>query len=322
MKKEEFILLAKKYQEGLCSPEEKISYEKILEELMQENVLGPGWDETEKKFKKEKILSRIELKRIKRRQEETKYKKRVWQMAASVLLLLGLGISTYFLGNQEVEIKYITKSTTSGQKSRITLRDGSVVVLNANSRLSYPERFSATSREIILEGEAYFEVKRDPDRPFMVSSGDIITTVLGTSFNIRALDETQVEVTVSSGKVKVTADVIGKEIILLKGQQANYSKSLGDITIKQVDSRWYTSWVSRSLEFELIPFRDVMKILERTYNTEIRIRNIASNKCLIRGKYENEKLITVLKGLKLVVNFDYHLLEDNVIIIDGKGCIN
>ncbi|MBT28021.1 MAG: hypothetical protein CMO01_00060 [Thalassobius sp.] len=322
MKKEEFISLAKKYHEGLCSPEEQALYEKIYRELEQEETLAPKWNDIEREQKRKKILSRIELKRLEQQKEKVRYRNRVWQIAASVIIMLGVGISAYFYKPAAPKINYITKSTTAGQRLNLTLSDGSVIVLNANTEITYPEKFATDSRQITLNGEAYFEVMRNPEKPFSVSSGDVVTTVLGTSFNIRAFDKENVEVTVNSGKVKVAANAIGKEVVLLKGQQANYSKQLGDITTDEVNPEWYNSWISRSLEFDLMPFKDVVKILERTYTTKIEIRNTASNACLIRGKYEDEKLSNVLDGLQYVVKFDYHFNDEGIIIIDGNGCIN
>ena len=322
MKKEEFIALAKKYHAGQCSTEEENLYEKVYDEFMNDESLAPIWGEKKKENIRKKILSGIEIKRFEKKREKNRLNRMVWRVAAAVLLAGGIGLTSYFIGNREVKVNYITKSTTKGQRSIVTLSDGSVITLNSKSKLSYPDKFSGKTREISLEGEAFFEVQKDPDKTFIVHSGDVVTTVLGTSFNVRAFEDEKVEVTVATGTVKVAANTTGKEVLLIKGQQAIYSGKLSDITIRDVDPGQYASWISRSLEFDMMPFSEVIKTLERTYNMEIRIRSTASDECLIRGKYENEKLINVLKGLKFVVNFDYFIAEDDIIIIDGKGCIN
>ncbi len=322
MKKEEFIALANKYKLGLCTQEEKVLYEKIYRELLQEETLAPEWDQKVKEQKREKIRSQIEFKLLEKKTKTIHFRRKIWQWAASVLLVVSVGLLSYFAENQNNEIIKITKSTTSKQRSSLTLEDGSVVVLNSNSQLSYPEEFSLTSREISLRGEAFFDVSRDPGRPFIVRSDEVEITVLGTSFNVRAYGEDRIEVTVSSGEVKVAAPEKGKEVLLLKGQQAVFLKSTGEITRNNVDPEWYVSWINRSLEFDMIPFSDVVTILERTYNTEFKIRGKGSNNCLIRGKYKDESLINVLEGLKLVVDFDYFINEFGTIVIDGKGCVN
>ena len=322
MNKEEFIALAEKYHAGQCSIEEQNLYEKVYNEFMNDESLAPVWDEKEKENIRKRMLSGIEIKKFGKKRERILSKQMVWRVAASVLLVGGLGLTSYFIGNREAEVNYLTKSTTKGQRSVVTLSDGSVITLNSKSTLSYPEEFSGKTREVILDGEAFFEVQKDPGRTFIVRSGDVVTSVLGTSFNVRAFEAAQVEVTVATGSVKVTANAIGKEVLLKKGQQAVCARKSDDITIKDVNLGWYTSWISRSLEFDMMSFSEVVKKLERTYNTEIRIRSKGSDQCPIRGKYENEKLINVLNGLRFVVNFDYHIAEDDIIIIDGKGCIN
>lgn len=322
MKKEKFIALAKKYHAGQCSTKEKNLYEKVYDEFMKDDSLAPIWNEKEKENTRKKILSGIEIKRFEKKRERIWLNRMVWRIAASVLLVLGIGLTSYFIGNREVEVNYLTKSTTKGQRSVVTLSDGSVITLNSKSKLAYPEKFSGKTREITLEGEAFFEVQKDPERTFIVHAGDVVTTVLGTSFNVRAFEEAQVEVTVATGTVKVAANATGREVLLTKGQQAIYSGKLSDIITRDVDLRRYTSWIGRSLEFDMMPFKEVVNILKRTYNTEIRIQGTGSDECLIRGKYDNEKLINVLKGLQFVVDFDYYVAEDDIIIIDGKGCIN
>lgn len=323
MKKEEFIALANKYKAGLCSPKEQVLFDRIYEEITREGSLPLEWGEMAKEDKRRKILSQIERKRLEKKKERNQYSRRLRQWAASIALLMSIGLTTYYLsGHQETEVQYQTKSTNAGQRSRITLSDGSVVVLNSNSHLSFPEMFSGKTRELVLNGEAFFEVRKDAERPFIVRSGDVTTTVLGTSFNVKASGAEQVEVTVVSGRVKVVADTIDKQILLVKGQQATYNKPLHDITVQDVDPGKYVSWVSRSLVFDMIPFKEVLEILERTYGIEIRVRNKEANECLVRGKYENENLVNVLNGLKWVVNFDYHFAEDGGIVIDGKGCSN
>ena len=323
MEKEEFIALSQKYNAGLCSPRERALYEKIYKEMVQEGSLAPRWEGGLKEYKRRKILSRIEIKRFECSRRRKRIQVKTWQWAASVLLLVGVGLSTYWLSEPETtEPLYLTKSTAVGQRSKITLRDGSVVTLNANSELMYPEVFSDTLREVTLSGEAFFEIRRGSRRPFIVRSGDVVTTVLGTSFNVRALGAEHVEVTVVEGKVSVGAGVAHSEVVITKGQQAKYSQPLGLLLTQEVNPAHYASWVSRSLHFDMIPFREVVKVLARAYSVEISIRNTRSDECLIRGKYENEKLINVLNGLKWVVNFDYHFAEDGSIIIDGKGCVN
>ena len=126
----------------------------------------------------------------------------IWRVAASIAIVLGIAIVLY-LSQSTTGINYLTKSTERGQKATITLSDGSTVRLNSESSITYPESFAEEIRELELVGEAFFDIKKDQDRPFIVSSHKIETTVLGTSFNINAYDSTAVSVALVSGKVKV-----------------------------------------------------------------------------------------------------------------------
>ena len=127
-----------------------------------------------------------------------------WLKAAVAAVLLVLFAWVLYTTNKPgtAPLELLVKETQRGQKSTITLADGSTVMLNAQSRLTYPRQFAGT-REVVLEGEAFFLVNHNPDKPFVVRSGRLQTTVLGTSFNIEAFPEKNIKVTVATGKVRV-----------------------------------------------------------------------------------------------------------------------
>jgi transmembrane sensor len=254
------------------------------------------------------------------------------KIAASILLLGAVVWGAYhYVRNQEeaINIRYITKSTNKRQRATVTLSDGSVVMLNAESSITYPEVFAATSREIKLTGEAFFEVVRDPDKPFTVESGGLLTTVLGTSFNIRTAPDRQTEVTVATGKVKISPDnkynnkerATELEKILLPKQQAKFDPEAYSIQISEVDLTKYLIWKEQDLNFELVPFPEVIQMLERWYHVKIILQNHASDHCLVRAKYQNESLPNVLDGLQLLIDFDYKTIDEGQILITAKGCV-
>lgn len=324
MTKEEFIVLAQKYHTGTCSAAERTLYENIYHDFIQDDTLAPTWRTAEKETIKKRIQAHIVQHR--KTPDATPARSRgnriVWQVAASVALVVGIGLTYYFVSKPAPAIPYLTSTTQKGQRSTLTLSDGTLVTLNTESKFSYPEHFTGNRREVFLEGEAFFNVKRNPENPFIVHAGDVVTTVLGTSFNIRAFKASPVEVTVATGKVNVAATAVGKNVSLVKGQQAVYDQASGNITMQPVELRWYTAWMGRTLEFDMMPFSEVIDILARTYNTPIRMGRTNANPCLIRGRYANENLVTVLRGLQYVVDFNYHVAEDGAIVIDGNGCIH
>lgn len=132
----------------------------------------------------------------------------VLKVAASVTLFLGFSLLAYFFYTdaRDQTANTVTKTTVAGQKSTITLADGTTIRLNSESSLVYPESFDGDIRSVQLVGEAFFDVAHDEKRPFIIKSGDLVTTVLGTSFNISAFPDEDIEVTVASGKVAVSTD--------------------------------------------------------------------------------------------------------------------
>ncbi len=250
----------------------------------------------------------------------------IWYRIAASFLLIGLvGIIYHFTRetNTVPEIIYIEKSTVAGQTATVSLSDGSVVKLNSRSKLIYPENFSNQQRDVYLQGEGYFEVQPEPERRFVVHAGDINTTVLGTSFNIRAMPSENPEITVSSGKVQVKhAQQKSSVIYLIPGQQATYDQLNDRLITRQVDVNKYLAWMNRRLEFQKIKFGQAIQQIARVYNLEVQVNNKAANDCLIRAIYQNESLENVLKGLQLIVKFDYEIIGDSKLIIDVRECIN
>lgn len=143
-----------------------------------------------------------------------------WTAAACIVFIVS--ITGYYNFNQlhRSKIEIASVKTFDKDIRILSLPDGTRVWLNENSEIEYPSKFSGKCRNVTLTGEAFFEVKRDVDHPFIISSGAIKTTVLGTSFNIRAYNNTQPEVNVRTGKVKVESEE--NTVLLLRGDKAVY----------------------------------------------------------------------------------------------------
>lgn len=149
--------------------------------------------------------------------------KNVYNWAAVACAVFVLSISSYQAFIQSNSKQQITATKTFAKDIRLLfLPDGTRVWLNENSELEYPSKFSPDKRTVTLKGEAFFEVKRDPSRPFIISSGSIKTTVLGTSFNIKAYGNKNPEVNVRTGKVKVETEE--NSVFLERGYKAVYTE--------------------------------------------------------------------------------------------------
>lgn len=150
-----------------------------------------------------------------------------WTAAACAVFIISIGSYQFFNQYQNSKIEITSTVTFKNDIRLITLPDGTRVWLNQNSQIEYPVHFSNSERNVTLKGEAFFEVKRDTLRPFVISSGAIKTTVLGTSFNIKAYNDKQPEVNVRTGKVKVEGET--NTVLLVRGDKAVYAAASSTI---------------------------------------------------------------------------------------------
>lgn len=177
-----------------------------------------------------------------------------------------------------------------GSSSKIVLSDSTVVWLNAGSNLIYPSNFTGNTREVVLFGEAFFNVKGDKNKPFVVQTTAIEIKVLGTKFNISAYPEDNIIQTVlKEGKVSIReigTDKIENEIILVPNQLASFDKKTKLTEIKNVNTDFYTSWTDGLLSFENRDLNRVIKSLERYYNINIQFENPMLGMVKISGKLD------------------------------------
>lgn len=255
----------------------------------------------------------------------------VARIAASVALIFGAAYFVQLHFYKEAPLTYTTKTTDHGQRLTFVLDDGSKVKLNAGSTITFPEKFEGGAREIELSGEAFFEVKRDPERPFIVSTGNINTKVLGTSFNVSAFPDQDIVVTVSSGKVQVSATAdypsSGKSsdnqpvdgVILTTGQQATYYISNKHLTRREVILDQIIGWKDGILRFNETPLGEVAEILQRWYNVNIRFDNNLLTTCTVTSTFKGESIEDVLDELKFIFKLNY-TIDGREVAISGKGC--
>ena len=243
------------------------------------------------------------------------------------IFMLGVGGSAWYLRDEfsgEAVIPWLISESPKGQKSLLTLADGSRIYLNSASSISYPETFKADEREVVLSGEAFFEVTKDEKRPFIVRSGNITTRVLGTSFNVQAFNGKDIHVTVASGTVQVESNKnpVGKAfdyVILSPNEQVVYNAGTGLVT-KTVDSARFMAWKNQTLYFENSALEEVATQLERWYNVSIGFNNEKIKYCRITGQYKDMDVRSVLKSIQYMYRIDYVFSDQNNIMLSGKGC--
>lgn len=207
-------------------------------------------------------------------------------------------------------------------KQFIHLPDGSTILLNENSSIQYNQLiFNNTTREVTLKGEAYFDIKRDETKPFIVHTGKVETKVLGTAFNINAYSNlNKIEVTVTRGKVQVgdQEKIYG---VITPNQQIKINKNTLVYEQITIDSTIAVGWKSKYLIFDNINIEEAIAQISAKYKVPIILLNEKIKKCKITATFLNEEdLDHVLKVVCSTIDAEYHPNKNGVIVLEGKGC--
>ncbi|MBJ2125137.1 FecR family protein [Flavobacterium sp. IB48] len=213
------------------------------------------------------------------------------------------GVITYMINpnadtSKEDANSFNTLSTPTGGQYNIVLADGTKVFLNAVSSIKYPTQFNGNQRIVELEGEAYFEVAKNKNKPFLVKSDNQTIEVLGTHFNVHAYNnESVVKTTLLEGSVAVSSK--NQKAILKPGQQSNVSDGSNKIAVKEVDTEAAIAWKNGRFKFDNADLKSVMKQLERWYGIKVEYRGDVSDVRFNGGTFRNKNLSEVLKVLEL-----------------------
>ncbi|MCC5905350.1 MAG: FecR domain-containing protein [Balneolaceae bacterium] len=237
--------------------------------------------------------------------------------AAAILVFISAGLFTSMYEEADIageEIVFKEVISPSRTITTLTLSDGSVVELNANSSLRYPDPFPLDERFVYLEGEAFFNVAGESDRTFIVRSGSLKTTVLGTEFNVNYMKELdRVDVALVEGRVSVEPSVgyhQQSEIILEPNQWIRYTGSNGLQGIqKGVESRLL--WRDGILEFEEKNMLEVASTLEYWYGVDIEVEGESAKVKEVTGTFRDVSLEHVLETLKFVVGIEYEMQKNS-----------
>jgi ferric-dicitrate binding protein FerR (iron transport regulator) len=239
--------------------------------------------------------------------------------AVYVVLLLLVLVPTLFIGvkrftkAKEIAQTYITKHNKFGQRSIIQLSDGTKITLNANSTIKYPKTFGAI-RNVELEGEAYFEVMKNPKKPFIVHMGSFTTQVLGTSFNVNTSSEPgKIEVALVEGSVKVNDQLSGNHLTLKPNEKVVFDKLSKKLLKSDFDAELLTSWKDGILKFKNASFEEIAKALYATYG--ITIINLSKHKnWKYTGEFKNTDYISIMKSICFSKNLVYKQFNDTLYI--------
>ena len=244
----------------------------------------------------------------------------LWRYAAVVAIIIAVGCISYWQGEVNVKDTFadISVEAPLGSKTKLYLPDGTLVWLNAGSRMTYSQGFGVDNRKVELEGEGYFEVKRNEKIPFFVKTKDLQLQVLGTKFNFRDYPEDhEVVVSLLEGKVGLNNLLREeKEAVLSPDERAVLNKANGLLTVESVTASNASQWTDGYLFFdeELLP--DIAKELERSYNVKIHIANDSLKTFRFYGNFvrREQNIQEVLEALEKKKKMQYKIEERNITI--------
>lgn len=242
--------------------------------------------------------------------------------AALVLLAVFSFVVFFFMNNQPKEIseaRLITKENQRGRKSTIFLKDGSIVYLNAESKIHFPDVFSDSLREVKLEGEAYFDIAKDDTKPFIVALDELKISVLGTSFNVNSYTENDhIKISLNTGKILIEQSAgdlrqNAQKVELNAGQSVSYSPKQNTFTkVSTFNPLLDLGWKDGTIVFENATMETMLQRFERWYNVDFEVKNTPSFNWNYTGEFTNQTLQDVLESLSFSQKFEYKINQNKV----------
>ena len=239
---------------------------------------------------------------------------RIYSAVASVLLLIAIGGAIFMASEGDKASMYVVSTGIRSMQS-VTLPDGTEVQLGPNSRMTYPSKFGKRKRVVKLEGQAFFDVNKNPRKPFIVHSSDMDIQALGTAFEVFNYEiENQAEAILLSGKVKVgvtnAADGKRKECVLCPNQRLQYDKRINTLSVQTLDADKYTAWRKQGiLSFENEKLSMIIPRLEQWYGRKAICPRDLADKYRFTFKVREESLERILFMMKKSSPLTYKEIE-------------
>lgn len=230
------------------------------------------------------------------------------RVAASIAIVVGIGLLAYFLFNDRVkEVMVVAQQTVLSD----TLSDGSVVTVNKGSSISYPSKFKGETRQVALKGEAFFNVTPNKKKPFVINVNDVQITVVGTSFNVKTING-NTEVVVETGIVKVTR--AGKTVELKANEETVVGAKDSALTKEKVSDQLYKYYRTKEFVCDDTPLWKLVEVINEAYNSHVVIGNPALKDMSITTTFNNESLGQVLNVISITFNIKIIKEGDNIIL--------
>ncbi len=239
--------------------------------------------------------------------------------AAAAAIALAL-LAVWWLRNP-VETAQMVVSAPPNEVLNEGLPDGTAVTLNRNSGLTLQSGFNKKERRVVLQGEAYFEVAPNPEKPFVVRVDELEVRVLGTAFNVDASSVAdRIAISVDHGRVGVS--IQGQNLELTAGQQAIFERSKGTLRLLEPAQQNpnTTAYKNRVFQFDATPLRDVVAMLNKAYGSNIQLQGTHLADCALTARYNNLPIERVLELVTASFSIKYQTQPNGVIVLIGTGC--
>jgi len=359
-------LLTKELSDKLTGDEQeelKLLLQNSKEYREQREILKDYWKRENVEYAANAAMFKKVTDRIKAAESETedvvdiieeqiphrRFRLAAWYSAAAIVLVILTVFSYRHFATEKqattiAAVKWLHQTTRPAFKSVLTLADGTVVTLNSSTTLKFPENFTGKTREVYLDGEAYFDVHKDHEHPFIIHTNKMNVRVLGTSFNVKAYRNEQAsETTLIRGSVEVTLNDRPSDRIILKPKEklvvqnnifskkstntiadTSSQESAGKGTRYSLTNLTYfpnndktiveTSWVQNKLVFSDKDFGQLSDQLERWYGVHIEFANDHIKQYRFTGLFTTETLPQALDALKMTEHFDYKIKDSTIYI--------
>ncbi len=258
------------------------------------------------------------------REKRTEKWPAIYRVAAILIIGALLSVAGIYLSivteTEKTVFATIEMSNQVGQISAFTLPDGSNVWLSAASSIQYPEEFSDQNRTVILDGEAFFEVEQDAGRPFVVKSGPLTTTVLGTSFNVKAYkNDPGIEVTLATGSVEVAVEGSDQKRILQPDQKVQYQADTGLSDVIETNALLARAWTQQELVFMRENFAAIARTFERWHGVKFEFEDESLKEETFVYHFRDMSLQNSMDVLSELADFEYEIDNGRVIIRSPSG---
>ena len=275
-----------------------------------------GWSKLQLKIERSNRILKISF-----------FNREFFKFAAMLVLVLGIGFVAFQLirrpkNVEDLPVRIAIAETDAHPINvmRISLPDGSSVRLNANTRIEYPEHFAGKIRKVKLSGEAFFEVTKDSIHPFRIETQNASVEVLGTSFNVSAYPNSdKVEVNVETGKVKLsqytTGNSVLKFVVLPAGERGWFKVSKGEIGHKEELEPNYDAWITKVVNFQRTPLREVCAVLENTYHIKFKLENPEIGKIPYTANFADLNLDYIVKVIAHTHHLQVKKNGDEIILV-------